>query len=121
MHMNHRLICLFLILFVFQSYKSQSQPAIDSTISLNNQFINRFAPIGGLTFLQPILSTGSAKTYLHNTAILNTAIPNNFYASHLGFFCTKEIQVEKAIRLPLRFRLGSVQYTNQMEGKNMHR
>lgn len=47
-----------------------------------------------------------------------TTVPGSFYADNLGFFCAGERQLEKATRLPLRLRLGSVQYTDQMEGKN---
>jgi len=44
-------------------------------------------------------------------------ISNNFYTQNFGFFCKKELQLEKITKIPFKFRLGSVQQVDWMEGK----
>jgi len=39
------------------------------------------------------------------------------YTRDFGFFCRKELQFEKHTRLPLRFRLGSLEYCDYLEAK----
>jgi hypothetical protein len=46
------------------------------------------------------------------------AVESSYYPDHLGFFCKKELSIEKATHLPLRFRLGSLDYVNRLEGKS---
>jgi hypothetical protein len=45
-------------------------------------------------------------------------VPANFYVKNLGFFCKQELKFQAATQLPIKFRVGSVQYTDWMEGKN---
>jgi hypothetical protein len=45
------------------------------------------------------------------------AMPRAYVYEELGIFCKWEVKIEKAARLPIKVRLGEVQYVEQMEGK----
>ncbi len=44
-------------------------------------------------------------------------VPANFYTSNFGFFCRKELQMEKSLKVPLKIRVGTVQQVDAYEGK----
>ncbi len=44
-------------------------------------------------------------------------LPGNFYCTQLGFFCKKELRLEAITKIPFKFRLGSLQYNDWLEGK----
>jgi hypothetical protein len=76
------------------------------------------------------LNTKNTKEYWKTekkTPILFSAISNgtytiqnkvaaNYYTTQTGFFCNQERALEKKTKIPLRVRLGSLSYTEQLEG-----
>lgn len=45
-------------------------------------------------------------------------VPANYYASHLPFFCSTELKLQKVLKFPVKFRLGSVEACDRLEGKH---
>lgn len=48
--------------------------------------------------------------------IINLRVPPNYYTMQTGFFCNKERAFEKRTKVALKIRLGSLSYTEQLEG-----
>ncbi|MBS1934573.1 MAG: hypothetical protein JST96_11280 [Bacteroidetes bacterium] len=69
------------------------------------------------SFTLPAKTERPTQAVKKNSITLSQIISGSFYAEHLGFFCKKELQVEKSTHIPLRFRLGSLEYCNKLEGK----
>lgn len=42
---------------------------------------------------------------------------DSYNYNDLALFCKLDVKLEKAARFPLKFRLGEVQYVDQLEGK----
>lgn len=74
------------------------------SLSGNNRMVNR-----------PPFSTGYNPDFF--TLKFTHPIPADFYCKQLGFFCKKERKMEFVTGIPFRFRLGSLQYNDWMEGK----
>jgi hypothetical protein len=72
---------------------------------------------------------GQQKNALPKTLIFKSAMVKNqikkptvsvkpdFMSSKHGFVCRQEWKFEKKTKLPLKLRLGSIDYVNKMEGK----
>lgn len=105
-----RLICLFAILSLTQKLAAQR---VTPSSSGNVLTIPATA----------LLKNPEAKDV--NVALPQQVKPfmlsSSFYSQHIGLFCKGEMQLEKSTRLPLRLRLGSLDYTNLLEGKGSGR
>ena len=94
------------------------------SISANAQFSLQSSSVTNI-FLQKnkIINADSSTRFASTLPNLNSRIaaeaiiPEDFSTCKYGFFCKKELIVEKAIMLPLRARLGSLEQCNYYEGK----
>ena len=50
-----------------------------------------------------------------------TKVPANYYTTKTGFFCNTERALEKQTKVQVKFRLGSVEQTQKLEGYNLSR
>lgn len=80
-----------------------------------NLLLISFIPIYAQTPFS--LKTKSQKRIDSLKSIPIRLIAQDYYSKNLGFICKKEWQLEKAAKVPFRFRLGSLDYVNSMEGK----
>ncbi|MEP6925996.1 MAG: hypothetical protein ABI834_00100 [Ginsengibacter sp.] len=80
----------------------------ENTAFLLKNKLNTPGSIGQFTSV-PVMSIGVPN--------VKQIIPSDFYTNNMGFFCKKELVLEKATKIPLRFRLGSLQQCNYYEGK----
>lgn len=48
-------------------------------------------------------------------------LASNYYSSNLPFFCKQELQIQKLVKVPVKFRIGSVEEVDKLEGKHSGR
>jgi hypothetical protein len=58
-----------------------------------------------------------AKHPLRLSLLPHATIPASWYTDNLSGFCRPEWKLEKTTGIPLRLRLGSLDYVNRLEGK----
>ena len=112
-------ICLFIILFVCEHAISQQFKQVIPAKIIHAKNLSKFSDMRPQQdSMKPEIHVFQFNSRLVTPAQYKTPITSQYYFENLGFFCQKEWQVQKAVKLPVYFRLGSVAYTDKMEGKN---
>ncbi len=89
-----RIILFFCMIFVANATFSQFSPK-----KINNNYF---------------FKEDSLRAY---TPLVKHILPGNFYITGLGFICRREWKFESVTKIPFRFRIGSLQYCDWLEGK----
>jgi hypothetical protein len=126
--MAQRVFCFVVVLILFFNVEIFSQartecikPPVNYNTLANFKFEKRLRsdyPLKDSKIIQQKIKCDSSITTHQPLIVLyNTGLTPSFYSNHLGFFCKKELQLEKITSVPFRFRLGSLEYVNYLERK----
>ena len=102
-------ICGFVLLLTFSCLLCKAQRA--SLLIFRNKDSIHSALTAPASF--PVFHKIDPRAYASPREIL----PANFATCSYGFFCRQELKFEKATRLPVRVRIGSLEQCNYYEGK----
>jgi hypothetical protein len=72
-------------------------------------------------FLLPIIKDSNQLKPNYYSLSADLKLAPNYYSTKTGFFCNTERALEKQTKLPVKFRLGSVEQTQKLEGYNLSR
>ena len=112
------IFCMIFVAGGVFSQKRDEKPPFERYSYYKNPAFRSISVMKGITGF-PVLS--GKKKFPANFIISKPAtfsmISADHYPQHFGFFCKKELQFEKASKIPLRFRLGSLPYNDYLEQK----
>ena len=109
-------LVVFLLMF-FGSSNGQRIPAPGITISgLKKVHYQQMTKSFRSQFGRPVFLRGLDSTHPPVFTLLNMPTGST-YINNLGFICRYELKLDKVLAVPLRFRLGSREYVDRMEGK----
>lgn len=105
---NFLLLCA-----LFLTHSAFAQVGLHLTSHVHKTEIPRFSP--EIKFLNTQPASEFSETNLPN--IPPPFLQKYYNYNDLAFFCKVEVQLEKAVSFPVKFRLGSVEYVDMLEGK----
>jgi hypothetical protein len=127
--MAQRLFCFVVVLILFFNVEifSQEKPILIklpinyntlTNFEFEKQLQLRSLPKDSIGIPQKIKCDWAIITLVQPLFVLSKpTLSPLYYSNCLGFFCKKELQLEKITSVPFRFRLGSLDYVNYLEQK----
>lgn len=110
-------ICGFILFLLLSALFSNAQNATSLKLSYTTfLFKNNLKASNTAIHFTPSISLAEAVDNLRS-GYLKSSVSENFSTSCYGFFCREELKIEKATKMPIRFRLGSLEQCNYYEGK----
>lgn len=121
-YMKYLSVIVTIVLFAFSS------SAIEAQLRLSGQSLPELRRVDPLpvysTYFSQSIRQLSLLASTHQTSYLvnfkqqaPSQVPQAWSYHDLAFFCRLEVKLEKATNLPIKFRLGEVQYAENREGK----
>ena len=80
------------------------------------QIINTILLAG---FLLPKLKDTTTPVFNMYATRTEVKVPANYYTTQTGFFCNTERALQKQTKVSIKFRLGSVEQTQKLEGYHL--
>ena len=103
------------LVFTILIFSSESSIAQKSFLHLSPKYGNK--AIDSLPLVLNYLSPGKSALKDKNFKPAAFSISPNAAFCNEAFFCRQELKLEKATKIPFRFRLGSLEQVNYYEGK----
>ena len=119
----YQFLVVLLLMLPVKSFSQQQMPPIGQNSPHVVSFLENFQVKKNQNSHTNYLVINSGSLYRLTPSALDATpgtaeiIKSSLAVQNLPFFCKKEFQFEKATSIPLRVRLGSLEYVNKLEGK----
>ena len=119
----YQILVVLLLIFPVRIFSQQQMPLFAQKIPhISKSPANFKGEIRGYNSNEicPFINNGPRPVTLNPFSFRLEVVYSNFTIQNLPFFCKKEFLFEKNTSVPLRVRLGSLDYVNKLEGKENH-
>ena len=112
----YKFLVVFLFMNVSKIYGQSLPPAALPIFSLNGKKVQP-SPLRLALFQVSYPAPAALPRLISGFQATLQPVNPDYYVRHFGVMCQAEYKFEKKTGLPLRFRLGSQEYADRLEGK----
>jgi hypothetical protein len=118
----YQILVVFMLILPLGSFSQQQMPLFaQKTPHISKSLVNFQGAIqNDNSYPSPLINNATLRITPNPFPFRLMAVDASFTIQNLPFFCKKEFLFEKNTSVPLRVRLGSLDYVNKLEGKENH-